>query len=208
MKSAILIFMGRQMKLPLPQRGGAHKGAGRPRTRSHPGLIGPGVPHLTRTDFAARHPVHITQRVQPGVGYLRAHSRAQVIQAALQAARERFGMRVVHYSIQGNHLHLIVEAEGAKALSQAMRGLGTRLARRLNSLAGRRGKVFVDRYHGTVLTSRRQVANARRYVLENHRHHTREHLGPEWRDPLSTAAAPLAPPRTWLLRAGFRLPGP
>jgi putative transposase len=146
--------------------------------------------------------------VQPGVGYLRAHSRAQVIQAALHAARERFKMRVVHYSIQGNHLHLIVEADGAKALSQAMRGLGTRIARRLNSLSGRSGKVFVDRYHATVLTSRRQVANARRYVLENYRHHTREHLAPHWLDSLSTAAAPLTSPSTWLLRVGWRLPAP
>jgi putative transposase len=114
------------MELALPRRGGARKGAGRPRIREHPGLIGPGVSHLRRPEFAGRYPVHITQRVQPGVGYLRAYRRAQIIKSALQAAQARFGMRVVHYSIQGTHLHLIVEAEGAKALSQAMRGLATR----------------------------------------------------------------------------------
>jgi putative transposase len=179
-----------------------------PCNRAHPGLIGPGVSHLRRPELAARYPVHVTQRVQPGVGYLRAYSRAEIIKSALQAARARFGMRVVHYSIQGTHLHLIVEAEGAKALSQAMRGLATRIARRLNGLTGRRGKVFVDRYHAQALKSPRQVANARRYVLENYRHHTREYLGPHWRDPLSTAAAPLVAPSTWLLSAGWRLAAP
>jgi hypothetical protein len=117
-------------------------------------------------------------------------------------------MRVVHYSIQGTHLHLLVEAEGARALSRAMQGLTSRLAKRLNTLSGRRGGVFVDRYHAVVLRSPRQVANARRYVLENHRHHTREYFPAHWRDPLSTARAPLAPPGTWLLREGWRLAPP
>jgi hypothetical protein len=106
------------------------------------------------------------------------------------------------------HLHLIVEAEGAKALSQAMRGRATRIARRLNGLTGRCGRVFVDRYHAQALKSPRQVANARRCVLENYRHHTREYLGPHWRDPLSTAAASLLAPSTWLLSAGWRLAAP
>ena len=114
-------------------------------------------------------------------------------------------MRVVHYSIQGTHLHLLLEAESAEALSRGMQGLSIRIARRINAACGRRGKVFVDRYHAVILRSPRQVANARRYVLENHRHHTREHLPAHWRDPLSTSRAPLVPPATWLLREGFRL---
>jgi REP element-mobilizing transposase RayT len=168
-------------------------------------LIGPGVPHLARRDFPARHPVHVTLRVQPGVGYLRAWTRAKSIRDALQEACGRFGLRVVHYSIQGNHLHLIVEAEGQASLSRGMQGLAVRLAKRLNALAARKGAVFVDRYHSVVLASRRQVANAVRYVLENYRHHARERLQPRWRDALSSAAAPLAAPGTWLLRVGWHL---
>jgi hypothetical protein len=96
---------------------------------------------------------------------------------------------VYHYSIQGTHLHLIVKAEGRDALSRGMRGLGTRIARRLNSLAKRSGAARSSAIAITavVLTSRRQVANARRYVLENYRHHTQEYLGPDWLDSLSTA---------------------
>ncbi len=170
----------------------------------HPGLNGPGVPHLKRPAVAARHPVHVTLRVQPGVGYLRAYQRAQILQDAFREARLRFGMRIVHYSIQGNHLHLIVEVESAHALARGMQGLAVRIARRLNALIGRRGAVFADRYHAHALISRREVANAVRYVLRNYSHHTREHLPPHWHDALSSSAAPVMPPRTWLLRIGWR----
>jgi putative transposase len=198
----------RRLELALPRKGGARKGAGRPRTRPHPGLEGRRVPHVARPEFAARYPLHVTHRVVPGVGHLRSYRFVQAIENALRAARERAGMRVVHYSIQGNHLHLLVEAEGAAALSRAMQGLSIRIARGVNAAGRRRGKVFVDRFHAVILKSPRQVANARRYVLENHRHHTREHLPAHWRDPLSTAKSPLVPAGTWLLREGFRAGAP
>ena len=204
--------MAKQLQLDLPQWGGRRPGAGRPRQHQRPGLRGPGVPHLRRGAIAERHPVHVTLRLQPGVGYLRSQGRARVLQDAFRAARIRFGMRVVHYSIQGNHLHLIVEVESSEALSRAMQGLAIRIARRLNALAARKGPVFADRYHARALVSRREVANAVRYVLRNFRHHTREPLPARWEDPLSSARfvrekpeddAPVAPPRTWLLRVGW-----
>jgi REP element-mobilizing transposase RayT len=191
--------MRRQLDLNLPKWGGSRAGAGRPRTLPHPGLVGPGVPHLPREQFEARHPVHVTIRVQPGIGYLRSYSRAKIIREAIREA-ERFGVRVIDYSIQGNHLHLIVEAEDEAALARGMQSLGIRVAKRLNSLAGRHGGVFADRYHAHVLRSRREVANAVRYVLRNYRRHTHEHLPLRWEDPFS--AHNRVAPVSWLLRAG------
>ena len=84
-----------------------------------------------------------------------------------------------------------------------------RLARALNRVARRRGKVFGDRYHAHVLASRREVARALRYLLENFRHHLRADVAPRGEDPCSSAAwmkiplagdAPVLRPRTWLLR--------
>jgi REP element-mobilizing transposase RayT len=130
-------------------------------------------------------------------------------------ARERFGMRIVHFSIQGNHLHLIIEVESALALARGVHGLAIRIAKRINSLLARRGPVFVDRYHAHILRSRRETAAAVRYVLGNYRHHTREHLPPRWDDPFCSARflgaapaedAPVVAPRTWLLRVGWRDP--
>jgi hypothetical protein len=63
----------------------------------------------------------------------------------------QLGFPLVHYSVQGNHVHLLVEANDEKALSKGMNGLGTRIARRLNRVMGRKGKVLDDRYHGHIL---------------------------------------------------------
>jgi REP-associated tyrosine transposase len=193
-----------QLSLALPKRGGKRPGAGRPRTRPHPGLIGTGVPHLARKDFAARHPLHITQRMQPGIGNLRTQSRLQLIKRALRAASGKFGMRVIHFSVQGNHLHLIVEAEGRKALSQSMKGLSVRIAIAFNKLINRRGSVFADRYYARVLATPRDVANTLRYVRENYRKHTRETLPWSWKDPFASSTVdPVSPPSVWLLRVGW-----
>ncbi|HEX4383468.1 MAG TPA: transposase [Myxococcales bacterium] len=160
---------------------------------------------MKRAEFAARNPLHITQRMVPAVGHLRTSARLGVIKKALHDASGHLGMQVVHFSVQGNHLHLVVEAEGREALSRGMKGLAVRVAVALNRLANRRGTVFADRYYARVLESPRAVANALRYVFENYRHHAREALHWSWRDPFaSSARAPLREPSVWLLRVGWK----
>jgi REP-associated tyrosine transposase len=195
----------RQLVLPFPTRGGKRSNAGRPRIHERPGVVGREVPHLRRKAFASRRAVHVTQRLRPALGYLRKDGPAKVLIKAFRDAAERGGMRIAHYSVQGNHLHLVVEADNGVALSRGMQGLAVRIARRLNARLGRHGTVFADRYHSHVLESRREVANAVRYVVGNHRHHTREHLPARYRDPLATTAQrPLAVPKLWLLRIGWQ----
>ena len=194
----------KQLPLPLKTWGGKRKGAGRP-----PNGAKAGVSHLKRARFPQRHPVHVTLRTLPAAGYLRGDRRYRAIVEALGEAKERHGLRVIHYSVQGNHLHLLVEADGAQSLARGVQGLAVRLARALNAVARRRGGVFADRYHAHVLASRREVARALRYLLENFRHHLREDVAPRGEDPCSSAAwlkipltddAPVLRPRTWLLR--------
>ena len=106
-------------------------------------------------------------------------------------------------------MHLIVEIDDPSMLPRAIQGLSVRLAKTLNRLAARSGKVFLDRYHAHVLRTPREVGYAVRYVLENFRHHLREDIAPSGADPCSSAAwlaagdtddVPIASPRTWLLR--------
>jgi len=73
-----------------------------------------------------------------GSGYLRGSRVYPTIRQALVAARERLGVRIIHFSIQADHIHLLVEAADEIALGRAMKGLGVRLARGLNRLSGRR----------------------------------------------------------------------
>ena len=194
----------KQLEFVLPKRGGKRPGAGRLRTRPHPGLIGAGVPHVARPEFSKRNPVHVTQRMRPGVGHLRTQTRLELLKRAFHDASGHLGMQVVHFSVQGNHLHLIVEAESREALSKSMKGLAVRVARALNRTSGRRGTVFADRYHARVLASPREVANTLRYVLQNYRKHARETLPWSWKDPYaSSTEAPLREPSVWLLRIGW-----
>jgi len=79
--------------------------------------------------------------------------------------------RVVHFSVQSDHLHLLVEAADKFALSAGMRGLAVRIARRVNGLVFRRGRFWADRWHGRALTSPRATRNALAYVLGNFRKH-------------------------------------
>ena len=205
--------MARQLALGLKQRAGKRSGAGRPRLD---GSDKKGVPHLLRPELARRHPVHVTLKARAGVGYLRGQVCVNAIDKAFLAGRARFGLRLAHYSVQGNHLHLIVEAEDKQALSRGLQGLTIRLARGLNRALRRSGKLFADRYRAHVLQSPREVAHALRYVLQNFRKHSWQQLADGFVDACSSARflggvpdeAPVLPPRTWLLRVGWqRAPG-
>jgi len=151
----------------------------------------------------------------PHVWNLRSRRSFRVFRAAIAAAGERFGMRVCAFSVQGNHLHLIVEADDRVALSRGMKGLGVRLAKGLNKLMGRSGPVLADRYHDHVLRTPSEVARAVRYVRRNRAHHLGDRsarLPAGYVDPYSSAGPlhgiVLPAPRTWLLARSARAASP
>jgi REP element-mobilizing transposase RayT len=159
--------------------------------------------------LAARFPVHVTLRVGPDVWNLRSRRSFRVIGTALGAGAERLGLRLCDFSIQGNHIHLLVEANGQVALARGIQGLCIRMARGLNRMMGRKGRVFADRYHAHILRTPTEVARARAYVRDNHRKHAErrgDSLRAGWVDPYSSAShghrIVLPAPHTWLLRAG------
>src|SRR4051812_5153542 len=145
--------------------GGKRDGAGRPKTGRA------GVSHLRRPRLSRHHPVHVTLRAAPGLPSLRKRALRRVLFAAFGAGSERFGFRLVHFSVQSNHLHLVCEADDEGALCRGMQGLSIRIAKRLNRALGRRGRFFSDRYHARALKTPREVRNALAYVLNNARKH-------------------------------------
>jgi REP element-mobilizing transposase RayT len=199
-----------QLQLKLPTWGGARANAGR-----KPNGDKAGVSHLRRPHLSPSHPIHTTLRVAKGCWNLRSRRALLTLRGAFEGGRDRFNFRLVHYSIQGNHLHLIVEAESKESLARGMKGLEVRVARALNRMMKRRGTVFADRYHAHVLRTPREVAHAIRYVLGNYAHHAEERgerVSFRFADPFSSASflaaelpaeAPVATPSTWLLRVGW-----
>ncbi len=209
-----------QGELPFRTWGGRRKGAGR-----KPGPR-PLVQHRSREHIRRPTPVHVTLRVLPHVWNLRTARCAAAIGGACRAGKERFGFRLVHLSVQGNHLHLFAEVADGDALRRGMQGLSIRIARALNRVMGRKGKVFAGRFHARRAASPREVRVALRYVLCNaHKHAAEQGRGPApgWLDRFSTAryfdgwrgrlADPLpdhaivVTPRLWLVTTGWRRHG-
>ncbi len=132
----------KQLDLPVPAGwGGKREGAGRARM-----LERPSPPHVSRPQHDSRHPVHVTLRARQGLVSLRSERVFAVLVRALERSN-RFSLRIIHYSIQQDHVHLIVEADGARALDRGLRGLTVRTARAINRTLGRSGQVWNQRYH-------------------------------------------------------------
>ena len=87
----------------------------------------------------SEYPAHVTLRVLKGIPSLRTRSFVREFQASLAKACSRSGFRVVHYAIQTNHVHLIVEAIGKRALASGMKSIGARFARAVNRIFERSG---------------------------------------------------------------------
>ncbi|MDB5216562.1 MAG: hypothetical protein JWO86_4489 [Myxococcaceae bacterium] len=175
-----------------------------------------------------RHPTHVTLRARKGLPSFRSqrvHDMLRgILERQLHQRRYRHEFQVVHYSIQSNHLHVIVECEDTRAMRSGVSGLVIAFAKRLNKLLQRlTGKVWSDRYHSRELTTPSEVRRALVYVLQNVRKHGFDLPG-AWLDPLSTAhrfdgwlaptgAAdnpkyfPPRAPRTWLLGEGWSTRG-
>jgi REP element-mobilizing transposase RayT len=178
--------------------------------------------------------VHVTLRAR--LSALRSQFVFPTVRLALlrAARRDPEHFRIVHFSVQRDHVHLVVEAADKRALSSGVRSVSVRIARYVNDLLLRRGAFWADRWHGRALGSPREVRSVILYVLANFRKHTTATLRTGV-DPCSSAPwfdgwrewspgsgvpppfAELAPwcstevegvealrPRTWLAAVGWR----
>jgi len=217
-----------------PGHGGRRAGAGR-----KPGPGRPRIPHRTRPPQSDRVPLHVTIRIHPGLPRLRRRLAYRLVQRAIALAN-RFGDgRICHASIQGNHLHLLVEVDRKRALTRLMKSFSISFSKNVNhQLAARggvrrKGPVLADRFHQVKLTTPAQVRAALGYVLSNWRRHGEDKRGPRQAfDGFSTAVQfpgwvgaarplvwfrellfpdvgflPVAHPRSWLLREGWKVHG-
>jgi len=197
--------------------------------------------------LAARFPVHVTVKLQRGLPPLRRQAASGVLRAAFaagcrgpasrgfadgptgtEAAAAGGSFRLCHYAILNDHLHFLVEGSHRTSLARGLQGLLVRIAKALNKLWGRRGRVFADRYHDRILKTPREVRNAIRYVLGNGRKHAAEgrevsvpqaidtYTSAPWFDGfrekivvrgIEAILRPVATARTWMLTQGWRRHG-
>jgi REP element-mobilizing transposase RayT len=216
----------RHVQQELFRHGGKRRGAGRPAKGRRSS-----EKHQKRPALRASEPVHVVLRAAADVGTLRRRQVYQAIRKALVVTFTRDDFRVVHLSIQRDHVHLLGEASDRIALARGMQAFQISAAKHINATLSRKGKrrrgsVFPDRYHSEIIKSRRRARNALAYVLNNWRKH-RDSLVREyavdpfstatqfggWRDlhdpgfPASYEPLPVWRPKTWLLCEGWRMYG-
>jgi putative transposase len=162
------------------RRGGKRRGAGRkPKDGKRAGS-----PHKTRPEIRKNWAIHVVMRVEEEIGSLRKRDMYRAIrEATIAVARRELHdatvghFRIVHISIQGTHIHMLVEAGHKTALSRGMQSFQISAAKHLNAVVSlkwgrrRRGRVFTDRYHEEIIKTPTQARNALAYVLNNWRKH-------------------------------------
>ena len=223
--------LGQQVELVFKTHGGRREGAGRKKQSGRRR-----VAHSRRKNVNRHKPVHVTLRVLDSIGRLRRMDAYRAIRQAMLVAHERTDFRIVHVSIQSNHVHIICEADSRKALSSGISSLKISAARRLNRVLRRKGEVFADRYHSEVIDCPLQARNSICYVLNNWRKHHEDRGCEAYLDPFSSAISfrdweggwfrcppdheplPVKDAQSWLLRTGwkdkhppigcFEVPGP
>jgi putative transposase len=215
-------------------RGGKRRGAGRKRVNPNARSC---VAHRRRPLHKGRHPVHVTMRAKTNLPSFRQQRIYKMLTDVIRSQRKRHYegcFRIVDFSVQPNHLHLIVEADtekseadGYKALRSGISGLVIAFARRLNMMLRRRGSVWADRYHRHDLKTPKEMWNVLGYVFENFTHHGERTFGDGALDPFSSACVfegwderkfipherelwrwPVCPPTTWLRSRGYLVHGP
>ncbi|WP_408095458.1 hypothetical protein ACJVC5_10480 [Peredibacter sp. HCB2-198] len=144
------------LNLYLGNWGGRRPGSGRKRIHSK------GVAHRTRGKVTHRTPVHINFKYRT---FIKNKFCLKLLKRAIMNARKQ-GLRVNQFSLQSNHVHLIIEAENNEILTRGMRSLTITFAKGLN-----KGKVQIERYHLHVLKTIKEAKHAVQYVLFNQQKH-------------------------------------
>jgi REP element-mobilizing transposase RayT len=183
----------RQIAMQFSARGGRRAGAGR--KRRGPKMVS----HRRRPEFHRRFPLHVTLRIRWEVGVMRTQRCFKAIERAFWAGGNRYGLRLVHFAVLDDHIHMMVEAEGKASLSQGLHALNIRIARAVNRAQQRRGHVLADHYHADILRCPTHVKRVRSYLLGN----AARHYGLTGADPFASVT-PLYAPRTWLLGSSVK----
>lgn len=200
---------------PRASHGGRRPGAGRPKS----GRI-VGVPHRARPRHDKDYPVHVSWPVVSDLPSLRKPALARVIGDAIRTsteshARRRTSFRILHFGVHRDRVKLIIEAGSKGTLMRSLRGLGVWIARRVNEVLDRTGRVLADRYQENALRTPREVRNAIVAVLKGSDGSGVDDFSSArwfggWAKPLDAPdePSPVAQPQTWLARVGWRRLGP
>lgn len=125
-----------------------------------------GIRHIARDEVKSSTPLHLTIKVERSKAGLKNKSIIKVLHSSIKKAR-LIGLRIIHYTLEFDHVHLLVEADNKAILGKGMQSFGISFSKGINKLKGLSGRVFKTRYHFRKLKTPSEVKNVLNYILGN-----------------------------------------
>ena len=141
-----------------------------PKNAGRPAIHDKGIRHRKREEIKRARPLHLTIKLN------RAQMQNKMILKHLKHSIKRGrlkGLRIIHFSLQNDHVHLYAESESNLILTQGMKALGVSFAKRINKHFKTKGQVYKTRFHLRVLRSASEAKNVINYILKNGVKHNR-----------------------------------
>ena len=129
-----------------------------------------GIRHTKREEILRPSPLHLTIKLK------KANIQNKVILNGLRHAimRARLqGLKIIHFSLEKNHVHLYVESQNNEILGRAMKAFGVSLVKKINRHFKTNGSCYKTRYHLHILRSATEVKRVIHYILNNGIKHRR-----------------------------------
>lgn len=136
------------------------KGAGRPAIHDR------GIRHIARDEIKKPIPLHLTIKIEKTKAGLKNKAMLKLLHHCIKKSRMK-GLRIVHYTLEFDHVHLLVEATNKETTSKGMQSFGIAFSKGINKLKCLKGRVFKTRYHFRKLNSPREIKNVLNYILGN-----------------------------------------
>jgi REP element-mobilizing transposase RayT len=131
-----------------------------------PALHDPGIRHTERPIFTSPSSLHLTVKILRAKANLKNKMILSILKRSIMNAR-KMGLRVIHYSLEYDHVHLLIEAENNFILGKGMQAFGVTFSKALNRLRKIKGSVYKHRYHFRKIVGARQLKNVMNYIFSN-----------------------------------------
>ena len=137
-----------------------------------PAIHDVGIRHVKRFRLKKASSLHLTIKVRENKADIQSKRILKALHHAIKRARLK-GLKVVHYTLEYNHVHLLVESVDNKTLHKGMQAFGITIAKAINKIKRSKGAVYKNRYHLRLISSPRQLKNVLHYIFNNGVKHKR-----------------------------------
>jgi len=125
-----------------------------------------GIRHTARPELERPSSLHLTVKIEKEKANLKNKFILKILKKAILNAR-RFNLKIIHYSLEFDHVHLLIEAENNIILGKGMQSFGVTFSKAINRHRNVSGQVYKHRYHFRKITSAKQLKNVMNYIFKN-----------------------------------------